>query len=276
MKVKPDVLVVHGDTNTTLGGALSAKKLHIKIAHVEAGLRSFDYRMPEEINRILTDRISDVLFAPTKTAADNLLKEGIDEKTVNITGNTIVDALNDHIKIARKKDYLKDFELKKNDYIIATCHRPENVDDPNRLKKLSSILQHATGVVGKKMILPLHPRTKNQLDKNGIELHESIIVKPPVGYLQMLALLDAASLVITDSGGIQEEAYLLKRPLITIRNSTERPETLSANFIIDLDKGKFDEAWDKFEKKKVTWDNSFGDGKASGRIVNALNKVVKD
>ena len=267
---KPDIILVHGDTNTTLGGALAAKKLHIKVGHIEAGLRSFDYSMPEEINRILVDRISDILFAPTKIAEQNLLNEGVNPKQIIVTGNTVVDALYDHIELCEKSKLLKKLKTASNEYILVTAHRPENVDIKPRLSKLISLIEHAAIKLKKKVLFPIHPRTKNKLSEFDIKISKNITLIDPVGYIDMLSLLKNAYLVMTDSGGVQEEAYILKKPLLTLRDSTERPETLSANFIIDNSKKKFNEGWKCFKNNTVSWDNSFGDGTASKIIVDRL------
>ncbi len=269
-KHKPSIILVHGDTNTTLGGALAAKKLHIKVGHIEAGLRSFDYRMPEEINRIIVDRISDFLFAPTETAKKNLLNEGIPKKQITVTGNTVVDALYNHIELSKKSTLLQTLKLTKNEYILLTAHRAENVDIKQRLTKLVKLVEHAAKKLNKKVLFPSHPRTKNRLEEFNIQTSTNIIFIPPVGYIDMLSLLDNSALVMTDSGGVQEEAYILKKPLVTLRDSTERPETLSANFIIDNNQKKFDSAWKAFKNNEVNWDNSFGDGFASKIIVEKL------
>jgi UDP-N-acetylglucosamine 2-epimerase (non-hydrolysing) len=270
IKHKPSILLVHGDTNTTLAGALAAKKLHIKVGHIEAGLRSFDYDMPEEINRILVDRISDILFAPTQLAKENLLKEGINENQILITGNTVVDALKNNIEFAKENAILINLKLKANDYILVTAHRPENVDKEDRLNKLVQLVEYASKTLNKKIVWPLHPRTKNKIAEFKIKTSKNIIFTKSVGYIEMLSLLHNANLVMTDSGGIQEEAYILKKPLITMRDSTERPETLTANFIIDNNQEKFDEAISAYKNNKVKWTESFGQGNASDLIVEKL------
>ncbi|GIK83876.1 MAG: UDP-N-acetylglucosamine 2-epimerase (non-hydrolyzing) [Patescibacteria group bacterium] len=270
LKHKPSVILVHGDTNTTLGGALAAKKLHIKVGHIEAGLRSFDYRMPEEINRIIVDRISDFLFAPTETAKQNLLNEGIQKKQITVTGNTVVDALYDHIKLSEKSKLLKKLKIDTDTYILLTAHRAENVDKKASLSKLISLVEHASMRLNKKVLFPIHPRTKSKLLEFNISTSKNISLISPVGYIDMLSLLNNASLIMTDSGGIQEEAYVLKKPLVTLRDSTERPETLTANFIIDTSKRKFNAAWNSFKNNTVNWNNSFGDGTASKIIVEKL------
>lgn len=272
--IKPKILLVHGDTNTTLAGALAAKKLNIAVGHIEAGLRSFDYKMPEEINRILVDRISDILFAPTDTAKKNLKNEGINDKQIIVTGNTIVDVLHGHINFAQKSNILKTLGVNENSYILVTAHRAENVDNGERLGKLFHLLDHASRKLNKGIIFPVHPRTKKNVEKFGINIPASILFIDPAGYIDMLCLLRNAYLIMTDSGGIQEEAYILKKPLMTLRDSTERPETLTANFIIDTDINKFDNAWNAFENKNVNWDNSFGNGDSSDIIVNNLKSFL--
>ncbi len=273
---KPEIILVHGDTNTTLAGALAAKKLHIKVGHIEAGLRSFDYRMPEEINRILVDRISDILFSPTQTAKQNLLNEGMDENKIIITGNTVVDALYEHIELSKKSKILKKYDLNPNEYILVTLHRAENVDTKERLSEFIALLEHAVKRLKKKIIFPIHPRTEHKISQFNLRLSKNIILAPPVGYIDMLSLLHNADIVMTDSGGIQEEAYILKKPLVTLRDSTERPETLSANFIIDNKKSEFDKAVAAFEAGKVSWDLVFGNGTASQTIVEKLLEVEMD
>lgn len=276
LEIKPKILLVHGDTNTTLAGALAAKKLHIAVGHIEAGLRSFDYKMPEEINRILVDRVSDILFAPTDIAKKNLNNEGINDKQIIVTGNTVVDALHSHIELAEKSNILKTLEINKNEYILVTAHRAENVDDVRQLKKLFNLLEYVSKKLNRRIIFPVHPRTKKNITKFKINTHNSILFIDPVGYIDMLSLLKNAYLIMTDSGGIQEEAYILKKPLMTLRNSTERPETLTANFIIDTDINKFDKAWGEFENKNVSWNNNFGDGNASTTIVNSLKDFIQN
>ncbi|MDO8659023.1 MAG: UDP-N-acetylglucosamine 2-epimerase (non-hydrolyzing) [Candidatus Parcubacteria bacterium] len=276
IKEKPEVLVVQGDTNTMLAGSLAAIKLHIPIAHVEAGLRSFDNRMPEEINRIITDRISTFLFAPTEGTKQNLLREGVAEDKILVTGNTVVDALIDHLPLAKKSSILKQTSLKKDDYILVTAHRAETVDEPERLKALISLLNYATVILKKKIVWPIHPRTMKQISTNNIKLDPDIQTIPPTGYLDMLALMNNAAFIMTDSGGIQEEAYILKKRLVTLRNSTERPETLTANFLVDLDKDKFKQAVEAFEKGNAYWkENIFGKGIAGELITKSLTNFLK-
>lgn len=274
-KVKPSIMVVHGDTNTTLAGALTAKKMHIPVGHVEAGLRSFDYRMPEEVNRILTDRMSDILFAPTEIAKKNLLNEGISNKTIIVTGNTIVDALLEHQIFTEKSKILNKLNLESESYILVTAHRQENVDDKKRLSKLLKLLEFAGKTLNKKVLLPIHPRTEKQIKLFKLKVPPNILIMKPVGYIEMLFLLKNASFVMTDSGGIQEEAYVLKKPLVTLRDSTERPETLSANFIIDLNTAKLSKAISAYRENNVKWeDGAFGDGNASTRIIDGIQNFL--
>lgn len=276
IKEKPGVLVVDGDTNTMLAGSLAAVKLHIPIAHVESGLRSFDNRMPEEINRIIADRISTLLFAPTEGAKQNLLREGVAENKIFVTGNTVVDALIYHLPFAQKSSILKRSNLKKNDYILVTAHRVETVDEPERLRALISLLSYAVVILKKKIIWPIHPRTMKQLSVSRIKLDSNIEIIPPTDYLDMLSLMNNAAFIMTDSGGIQEEAYILKKRLVTLRNSTERPETLTANFLVDLDKDKFKQAVEAFKKGDVYWkENVLGKGNAGRLIVDHLANFLK-
>lgn len=275
LKQKPKLLIVHGDTNTMLAGSLAAKKLHIAVVHVEAGLRSFDQRMPEEINRVITDKISDLLFAPTEGTKQNLLKDGIAEEKIFVTGNTIVDALIEYLPLSKKSSIWKRLKLKKDNYILVTAHRVENVDDAEHLNRLISLLNYAAHLLNKKIIWPIHPRTKSQLIINKINLGNNIEIIPPTNYVDMLSLIKYASLIMTDSGGIQEESYLLKRPVVTLRSSTERPETLTANFLVELDKDKLKKAYNAFQKRQVYWvKDVFGKGNAGELIVKHLRDFL--
>jgi UDP-N-acetylglucosamine 2-epimerase (non-hydrolysing) len=272
--MKPDFVLVHGDTNTTLAAAVAAKKLNIPVGHIEAGLRSFDQRMPEEINRILIDRISDLLFAPTEVAKKNLQNDGLAGEKVLVTGNTFVDALQQHVVLSDASNILTEMDLEKDGYILVTAHRPENVDSEENLSNLIVLLDYASTKLGKKIIFPAHPRTASNIKKFGIDISENIILTSPVGYIDMLALLKNTSLIMTDSGGLQEEAYVLKKPLITLRTSTERPETLTANFIIGTSIDEFDTAWEAFENKTPYWEDSFGDGNASSKIIERIKSYI--
>ena len=274
LKENPNVVIVQGDTNSTLSSALAAVKLHIPVAHVEAGLRSFDKRMPEEINRIIADHCSMLLFAPTEKAALNLITEGIFPEKVFIVGNTIVDAVLQNIKIAKRKS-----SIKEKDYILLTLHRAENVDD----KKILENIVDALISINEKIIFPVHPRTKKRLEEFKLleKLKDSNIkIIEPLGYLDFLLLLSNAKLVLTDSGGVQEEAIILHVPCVTLRTTTERPETIEAggNVLAGVEKEGIvktlnfllsgGEQYAKMKKAK----NPFGDGKASEKIVGILEK----
>ena len=223
LKEKPNFVLVFGDTNTTLAGALAASKLHIKVGHIEAGLRSFDRRMPEETNRVLTDHCSDLFFCPTETAVKILGTEGI-EKGVYLTGDVMVDALKENIKIAEQKSMILDqLSLKQEEYYLATIHRPENTDAFEKLKSIVDAF-----CVIEKIVFPCHPRTEKLLKQFGLwdMLTKKVKVMKPIGYLDMLMLEKNAKKILTDSGGVQKEAYILKVPCITLRENTEWVETI--------------------------------------------------
>lgn len=218
---KPDILLVYGDTNSTIAGALAAKKLGVKVAHVEAGLRSFNMEMPEEVNRILTDRISDILFCPTISAIQNLEKEGyknIETKIIH-SGDIMKDAVDYYSKYSSEKSsIIKSLNLESNNFVLATVHRQENTDDLNRLNSILSALNKISSE-GTRVVLPLHPRTKAIIKKNNIQLDIDII--DPVGYFDMLELLKNCSLVMTDSGGLQKEAFFSGKNCLVLRDETE-------------------------------------------------------
>lgn len=274
-KENPDVVLVEGDTNTVIAGALASVKLHIKVGHVEAGLRSYDQTMPEEINRILTDHISDYLFCPTKEAADNCIKEGLPRKFIYITGNTIVDAVNKNLAISNKKsDILIKLELKKDGYILMTSHRQENVDNKERF---SNILD-AIKAIDFPVVYPIHPRAKEMANKFGLlwKIPKHLKLIDPIGYLDFLQLENNARLIVTDSGGIQEEACILKKPCLTIRENTERPETIKvkANKVIGWKKENIikEISYSLNKKKKISYQNPFGNGNAGGKILHIIER----
>ena len=271
LKEKPDLVVVFGDTNSTLAGAIAAVKLHIPVAHVEAGLRSYDRRMPEEINRVLTDHCSDLLFCPTERAVENLKREGI-TNGVYLTGDVMVDAINQNIKIAEKTSkILSKLNIKPKEYYLATVHRAENTDDPNRLKNIVEAFCEIENIV-----FPCHPRTEKFLKTYGLwdRLCEHVKVIKPVGYLDMLILEKNAKKIITDSGGVQKEAYIFKVPCITLRETTEWLETVEDgwNILVGADKDEILRCIENFNPSSNEYRNVFGDGKASIRIVKIIDE----
>ncbi len=277
MYEKPDVVLVYGDTNSTLAGALAAVKLHIPIAHVEAGVRSYDRRMPEEINRVLTDHASDILFAPTENAVKNLEKEGI-KKGVHLVGDVMVDSLMQNIKIAeRKSNILEKLNLKRKEYIVATVHRPENTDNKKNLQAIIEAFVEAK----EKIVFPAHLRTLKALKQydlySYIERAGNIILIKPVGYFDMLVLEKYSKKILTDSGGIQKEAYILKVPCITLRNNTEWIETIEDgwNILVGSDKNKIVNAIKNFNPKGDTHLNKFGGGNASEKIKEVIINYPK-
>ena len=275
---KPDVVLIEGDTNTVLAGALAAAKLHIKVGHVEAGLRSYDRNMPEEINRVLTDHVSDYLFAPTEKARENLLREGIEEDKIFVIGNTIVDAVYQNLGIAeRKVDVLNKLNLSSKEYFLITAHRQENVDNKERLKGILDGLKLAYEKFNLPIIYPIHPRTMKRIKEFGLEIPNGIELIEPLGFLEFLQLEANAKLVLTDSGGVQEETCILKVPCVTLRDNTERPETLDvgSNVLTGVNLNKILEGVKKMLDKERDWKNPFGDGKAGSRIIKILEGAIK-
>ena len=277
MKERPDVVLVQGDTNTVLAGALAATKLHIKIGHVEAGLRSYDRRMPEEINRVLTDHISDYLFAPTEKAKQNLLREGIDENKIFVTGNTIVDAVYQNLEIAKRKvNVLKDLGLKPKEYVLVTAHRQENVDVKERLKGILKGLELIHNEFDMPVVFPIHPRTQRRIKEFGLSLN-GVKVISPLGFLEFLQLEANARLILTDSGGVQEETCILGVPCVTLRDNTERPETLEvgSNVLVGTKPERILEGVKIMLNRENNWRNPFGDGRAGERIIRILQEVIR-
>lgn len=273
MEEKPDVVLVEGDTNTVLAGALAASKLHIKVGHVEAGLRSHDRNMPEEINRILADHCSDYLFAPTEEAKANLLKEGILMNNIFVTGNTIVDAVHQNLEIAKMKaDVLTKLDLEKGGYFLVTAHRQENVDVKERLKDILDGLELIYSEFNHPIIYPIHPRTMKRLREFGLEVQKGVRLIDPLGFLEFLQLEANTELILTDSGGVQEESCILKVPCVTLRDNTERPETIEvgSNILVGVNQDKILRGVKKMLSKERKWKNPFGDGRASERIVGLI------
>ena len=271
---KPDIVLVVGDVNSTIACSLTAKKLHIKVVHVEAGLRSFDMAMPEEVNRILTDRISDYLFVTEKSGLDNLKNEGVSDDKVFFVGNVMIDSLIHYQPKVDESKILEDFELLPFNFVLVTLHRPSNVDTKESLEKLARFLN--TLSEQRKVVFPIHPRTKNNLSKFDLleTLSNNIILTDPIGYIDFQALTKNAELVVTDSGGIQEETTALGVQCITLRTSTERPSTVDVgtNQLIGLDLEKAEAACLGVlsgNKKEGTVPELW-DGKAAERIVKIL------
>ncbi len=276
-KETPDVILVEGDTNTVLAGALAASKLHIKIGHVEAGLRSYDRTMPEEINRVLVDHVSDYLFVPTERAKENLLREGIEENKIFVTGNTIVDAVYQNLEIAKRKvDILDKLNLNPEEYFLVTAHRQENVDDKERLKCILDGLELIHNKFNLPLIYPIHPRTMKRLKEFGLEVPEGIRLIEPLGFLEFSQLEANAKLVLTDSGGVQEETCILRVPCVTLRDNTERPETLEvgSTVLAGVNQNKIFEGVEKMLNKERNWKNPFGDGKAGSKIIKVLEGTI--
>ena len=265
----PDIVLVEGDTTTVLASALAAAKLNIRIGHVEAGLRSWDRRMPEEINRILTDHLSTELFAPTPHARNNLLREGISQDHIHVTGNTIVDAIADNLPLARQySQILSDLNLASKGYALLTAHRQENVDTPEHLEGILTGMKQIHDRFGLRVIFPIHPRTRKMMQKYGIQ-PKGIELINPVGFHDFLLLEASAGIVCTDSGGVQEETCIIGVPCITLREQTERPETLEigSNILSGTDPARIIEAASRMIDCQRSWVHPFGDGKAAERIV---------
>ncbi len=279
LKEKPNWVMVYGDTNSTIAGALAASKLHIKVAHVEAGLRSFNMNMPEEVNRILTDRISNVLFCPTQSAVDNLEKEGyfVDEEGRRLkaeggfgkvvkNGDVMQDGALFYKNLATKPST---FNLQPSTFILSTIHRAENTDDPTRLKAIFDALNEIAKET--QIVLPLHPRTKALLP-SPFSLHPNIVIIDPVGYLNMVYLIKNAKMIMTDSGGLQKEAFFFEKPCITLRDETEWVELIENRFnvLAGADKETIINLYKNFEFNDNFSVDLYGGGKASEAIVNEL------
>jgi UDP-N-acetylglucosamine 2-epimerase (non-hydrolysing) len=276
---KPDFIMVQGDTNAVLAGALAASKLNIAVGHVEAGLRSYDKTMPEEINRQIADICSTMYFVPTEESAVNLLFENIDPHEILVTGNTVVDACVRHLKIAqRKSNILSELEVS-GDILTLTMHRAENVDNQDRLRNIVEALLELEDI---KVIFPVHPRTAKSLKKFGFykQLEDASHIKltKPFGYLDFLLLLSKSKFIITDSGGLQEEAITLNLPCMTLRYNTERPETVTAggNILVGADKERILETYKRISSDPTLYNkmknakNPYGKGKSSETILKAV------
>jgi UDP-GlcNAc3NAcA epimerase len=272
---KPDIVLVYGDTNTTLAAALAAVKLHIPIGHVEAGLRSFNRLMPEEINRVVADHLSDYLFAPTETAVDNLKHEGIPEGKIFLTGDVMYDAALYYSEVCEtESDILKALKIVPKDYALLTLHRAENTDHTERLKAIFDGLIKAAEKI--RIVLPLHPRTKIALQRIGLfeSIKDKLIIIDPVGYLDMVKLEKYSRVIVTDSGGVQKEAYFFKIPCITLRNETEWVELVSIGWNRLVSTNSAEEISQSIVDAKPPKDskikNIFGEGHASQNIVTEI------
>lgn len=276
VKMKNDIILVQGDTNSVLAASLFAIKQNKKLVHVEAGLRSFDWKMPEEHNRRMVDHISDYLLAPTKESKQNLINEKVNGK-IFVTGNTVMDAVKDHIKLSNKKSKIQN-NIKFNNYILATFHRAENVDDK---KNLQNIIQ-GISKSNLPIVIPLHPRTKKMMKKFSLFKKiktKNIQILPPQGYLDFLSLMKNCKFIVTDSGGIQEEATskFLAKKVIVLRDSTERPEALENgnSILLQLNQQKISKQL-KFEWNqnfKISNQSPYGSGNSSKKIINILKKI---
>ena len=279
MRLKPDLAIVVGDVNSTLSAAIVTSKMNIPLAHVESGLRSYDKNMPEEINRIVTDRLSEYLFTTSRDANRNLLKEGIDKKKIYFTGNIMIDTLVKFIKKSDTGTVLKKYGLKKKEFCLLTIHRPSNVDEKTVLEKIAKAIKKISASI--KVIFPVHPRTALKIKEFRLEKYFSqplVIMTEPIGYFETIALTSTAKLVITDSGGLQEETTYLRVPCLTLRENTERPVTVTigTNTITGSNTAfllkKFNEILaGKYRKGKLP---EYWDGKTAQRITKILKKKL--
>ena len=269
---RPDVVLVEGDTNSVLAAALAANKSGIAVGHVEAGLRSYDRRMPEELNRVLTDHLADWLFAPTPGARDILRGEGLPASRIHVTGNTVVDELLLQRLRADRPGLAERFGVTPGRYALATVHRAENVDDDGRLRSILAGLDAAGRALGIPVLAAFHPRTTARMAALGLAASGTLRGLPPLGYLDFLGLHAAAALMLTDSGGLQEEACCLRVPCVTLRDNTERPESVAvgANVLAGAETEAIVACARAMAAKPRTWENPFGDGMSGLRIVDLL------
>jgi UDP-N-acetylglucosamine 2-epimerase (non-hydrolysing) len=272
--LRPDCVIVQGDTNSALAGGLAASKAGIQVAHVEAGLRSFDRNMPEEVNRVLLDHLASFWFCPSPLQVELLAREGIAGPNVHITGNTGNDATLHYAHLAAERSSIHDtLGVRREKYLLMTCHRPSNTDDLDHFAQIMHAVQCLADERELQVVFPVHPRLGHQ-HWDILKRQSRIRMIDPVGYLDMLALLQGAALVLTDSGGLQEEACVLKRRCLILRSNTERPETLEtggAKLVCAAD-GDLIRAAQELESTTATWANPFGDGEAYRKILGALNK----
>jgi UDP-N-acetylglucosamine 2-epimerase len=276
---EPDYCLVYGDTNSTLAGAMAAAKLHIRVAHVEAGLRSFNRKMPEEINRVVTDHVSDLLFCPTETSVDNLSKEGI-SAGVHHVGDVMLDCIRFYIKRAMtvEKRTLKGLDIHHGSYYLATVHRAENTND---IVRLTHIFQALDEIANRDcpVVLPLHPRTVKYVQRHGLKFSDDVRVIQPVSYLEMIVLEGHARLILTDSGGVQKEAYWFSVPCITLRDETEWVETVESgwNILTGADKQRIiDGVKHSYRARHVSPKSVYGNSSAANQICEILQGAASD
>lgn len=272
-KEAPDICLVQGDTATALAGALAANQLHIPVGHIEAGLRSFDRAMPEEINRILADQLSDFLFAPTALAKEHLIKSGAARQSVFVTGNTIADVVEQFKATAKKhSQVLTRLNLKKGGYFLATIHRQENADSPKNFRDILQTFGALASLGDFPVVYPIHPRSAKRLTEFNLKIPANVLVIEPLGFFDFLNLEMKAKVILTDSGGVQEEACILGVPCVTLRENTERQETVAigANHIAGRNSRRVCGAVKKCLERQKRWRHPFGDGKAGERIVELL------
>ncbi len=277
----PDMVIVQGDTNTVLAAAICVNKLRtkpinfaIRLAHVEAGLRSYDRTMTEEINRVLADHMSDFLFAPSSVAKEYMLREAIEEDKIHVTGNSIVDAVHYYKNKAETSSILSELGLQKQQYFFATAHRQENVDDPERLRGIIKGLDLVATTFKLPVIYPIHPRTQKMLEEFDVVLPPNIRSIEPVGFFESLSLQMNARLILTDSGGVQEEASILHVPCVTLRDNTERPETVAAghNMLVGTNPQQILQGVTEMLSRNYTWVDLYGDGTAAQKMIDILMK----
>ena len=280
LKEQPDLIVVVGDVNSTLAWSLVASKLNTKIAHVEAGLRSFDREMPEEINRIVTDSLSDYLFVSEGSGLKNLKKEGINSNKVHFVGNIMIDTLLANMNIINQSNILEKLNLTKNEYSVMTLHRPSNVDSEEALLEILDILNSISEKI--KIVYPIHPRPKKMIKaynlSNKFEGLKNLLFIEPLGYIDFVKLVKDSNFVLTDSGGIQEETTILKVPCLTMRENTERPVTIKkgTNYLVGRDKNKIIKCINNFMKGKAKSERipALWDGSTAKRIVKILEETL--
>ncbi len=274
LKYQPDWVFVVGDVNSTLACALVCSKLGVRVAHVEAGLRSWDRSMPEEINRLLTDQVADLLFTPSPEAEVNLLREGVDPAKIHFVGNVMIDTLVERLPRAKDRPVVGELGLRRGEYILVTLHRPSNVDDPQPLQEILRALEQLAKQ--RRVIFPVHPRTRQRMQQLGLQ-PQKVEFLEPLGYLDFLALTEAAGLVLTDSGGVQEETTYLGVPCLTLRNTTERPVTveIGTNRLVA---SEYEAILSAVEQAGQTEPGcvsrpALWDGKAAHRIVEVMQRV---